>query len=63
MELLSQPDLMLYKFVDNSVRVHGHENQVLNLFLLGVELDKDAVCFFGQLYWWLVMLSEYTIDP
>ena len=41
---------MLYKFVDNTVRVHGHENHVFNKFLLGVELDKDAVCFFGKLY-------------
>ena len=39
------------------------KNHVFNLFLPGVELDKDAVCFFGKLYKWLVMLSEYTIDP
>ena len=30
---------------------------------LGVELVRDAVCFFGKIYWWLVMLSEYTIVP
>ena len=28
------------------------KNQVFNNFLLGLELDKDAVCFF-----------EYTNDP
>ena len=39
------------------------KNHAFNNFLLGVELDKDAVCFFGQLYSCLVMLSEYTIDP
>ena len=36
---------------------------VFNLFLLGVELVKDAVCIFGKLYQWSVMLSEYAIDP
>ena len=36
---------------------------VFNWFLLGVELVKDAVCIFGKLYKWLMMLSEYTIDP
>ena len=25
LEFLTRPDLMLYKFVDNTVRVHGHE--------------------------------------
>ena len=25
------------------------KNHVFNNFLLGVELDKDAVCFFGKL--------------
>ena len=25
LEFLSRPDLMLYKFVDNTLRVHGHE--------------------------------------
>ena len=39
------------------------KNQVFNYFLLGVELDKDAVCFFGKLYKWFVMLPEYTTDP
>ena len=48
--VLSQPDLMLYKVVNNTVRVHGREKSCFNYFLLGVELDKDAVCFFGKLY-------------
>ena len=26
------------------------KNHVFNYFLLGIELDKDAVCFFGKLY-------------
>ena len=26
------------------------KKHVFNNFLLGVELDKDAVCFFGKLY-------------
>ena len=38
------------------------KNHVLTIFA-GVELDKDAVCFLGNLYMRLVMLSEYTIDP
>ena len=50
LEFLSQPDFMLYKFVDNTVRVHGHEKSRFNSFLLWVELDKYAVCFFGNLY-------------
>ena len=35
----------------------------LTHFCLGVELGRDAVCFFGKIYLWLVMLSEYTIVP
>ena len=35
----------------------------LTNFCLGVELVRDAVCFFGEIYQWLVMLSEYTIVP
>ena len=35
----------------------------LTHFRLGLELVRDAVCFFGKLYLWLVMLSEYTIVP
>ena len=50
MEFLSQPDLMLYKFVNSTVRAYGCENHVFNYFLLEVELDKDAECFFGKLY-------------
>ena len=50
MEFLSQPDLMLYKFVYNPVRAHGRENHVLTNFRLGVELVRDAVCFFGNIY-------------
>ena len=33
----------------------------LTNFLQGVELVRDAVCFFEKIYKWLVMLSEYTI--
>ena len=43
--VLSQPDLMLYKFVYNTVRAHLREIHVLSNFRLGVEL-YDAVCFF-----------------
>ena len=50
MEFLSQPDLMVYKFENNTVKAHGSEKSRFNNFLLGVELDKDAVCFFGKLY-------------
>ena len=35
MEFLSQPDLMLYKFVYNTVRAHGRENHVFNYFSSG----------------------------
>ena len=35
----------------------------LTNFLLGVELVRDAVCFFEKIYKRLVMLSEYTIVP
>ena len=50
MEFLSQPDLMLYKFVYNTVSAHGRENHVLTNFRLGVELVREAVCFFGKIY-------------
>ena len=50
MEFLSQPDLMLYKFVCNTVSSHGRENHVLTNVCFGVELVRDAVCFFGKLY-------------
>ena len=50
MEFLSQPDLMVYKFESNTVKAHGREKSHVLAFLLGVELDKDAVCFFGKLY-------------
>ena len=49
-EDLSQPDPMLYKFVYNTMRARGHENHVLNYFLSGVELVRDAECFFGKSY-------------
>ena len=62
MEFLSQPDLMVYKFENNTVKAHGREKSRFNNFLLGVRLDKDAACFFGKLYKYLVMLSEYTIE-
>ena len=35
----------------------------LTNFCLGVEIVRYAVCVFGKLYLWLVMLSEYTIVP
>ena len=35
----------------------------LTNFRQGVELVREAVCFFGMLYKWLVVLSEYTIVP
>ena len=35
----------------------------LTNFRLGVELVRDATCFFGKIYEWLVMFSEYTIVP
>ena len=35
LEFLSRPDLMLYKFVDNSVRVHGHEKSRFQLISAG----------------------------
>ena len=49
MEFLSQPDLVVYK-EKNTVKAHGREKSRFNNFLLGLELDKDAVCFFGKLY-------------
>ena len=50
MEFLSQPDLMVYELENNTVKAHGRENHVFNNFLMGVGLDKDAVCFFGKVY-------------
>ena len=35
MEFLSQPDLMLYKFVNNTVRAHDRENHILTIFAGG----------------------------
>ena len=35
MEFLSQPDLMLYKFIYNTVRAHGRENHAFTLFSSG----------------------------
>ena len=37
--------------------------KLLTNVLLGVDLVRDALCFFGKLYLWLVMLSEYKIVP
>ena len=42
MENLSQPDLMLCKFVNNTVRAHIHTNHVCYYIILGVELGKVA---------------------
>ena len=50
MVFLSQPDLMVYKFENNTVKAHGREKSRFSNFLVGVELDNDAVCFFGKLY-------------
>ena len=35
-------------FVYNMMRAHGCENHVLTNFRLGVELVRDAVCFFAR---------------
>ena len=59
MEFLLQPDLMLHKFVYNTVRAMATKITFLTYFRTGVELIRDAVCFFGK----LVMLFEYTIVP
>ena len=40
-----------------------HQKSRFLTIFAGVELVIDAVCFFGKLYKWLVMLSEYTIVP
>ena len=48
--VLSQPDLMLYKFVYNNMRARSRENHAFNKFLSGVDLVRDAVCFFGKSY-------------
>ena len=54
---------MQYKFVNNTVRAHGHENSRFSpITFAGVELVKYAECFFGKFYKWLVMLSKYTFD-
>ena len=50
MEFLSQPVLMLYKFIYNTVRARDRENHVLTNFRLGIELVIDALFFFGKLY-------------
>ena len=50
MDLLSQPDLMVCKFVYNTVRAHGLENHVFNQFSSGVELVRDATCLFEKSY-------------
>ena len=47
---LSEPGLMLYKFVKKHCESHAAEKHVFNQFLLGVEYDKVAVCFFEKLY-------------
>ena len=45
MEFLSQPDLMLYKFVYNTVRVHGRKNRVFYLFSSGGRVSKRCSVF------------------
>ena len=43
------------KFVYDTMRARGHENHVFNYFCLGVELVRDAVCFFAKSYIVLVV--------
>ena len=50
MEILSQPDLMLYKCVYNNVKAHAAKIMFLANFRLGVGLVRDEVCLFGRLY-------------
>ena len=50
MEFLSQPDLILYKFVYNTMKARGRENHAFNKVSSGVELVRDAVCFVGKSY-------------
>ena len=58
---MCDPYIMLYKFVNNTTRANSPEkSRYFKYVLLVVELDKDAVCFFGKPYLWLVMLFEYT---
>ena len=46
------------------MRAHGRDFAVGGGGGEGVELVIDAICFFGKLCKWLVMMfSEYTIDP
>ena len=45
MEFLSQPDLMLYKFVYNTVRGHGRENHVFNKFSSGGSVSLRCSMF------------------
>ena len=45
MEFLSQPDLMLYKFVYNPVRAHGRENHVFNYFSSGGRVSLRCSMF------------------
>ena len=49
-EVLSQLDLTINKFVYNTMRARGHENHVSTIFCMGVELVRDAVCFFAKSY-------------
>ena len=39
--------LMLYKFVNNTVRSMAAKIACFNFFLLGVEIVRDAVFLFG----------------
>ena len=51
MEFLSHPGLMLYKFVFSSIRAHGRENHVFNLFSSGGRVSKRC-----NLFLWKVIL-------
>ena len=57
MEFLSQPDLMLYKFVYNTMRACGRENLVFNKFSSGGRVSKRY-----SMLLWKVILVVYDLD-
>ena len=50
MEVSSQPDLMLYKFVYNTMRARGREIMFSTYFRLGVQLGSDTVCYLWRVF-------------
>ena len=46
-EFLSQPDLMLYTSIYNTLRLMATKITFLTNFCLGVELVRGAVCFYA----------------